>query len=247
MSMALEEWNGSSREALDEIELIHAKVEGTGAGRRVLTRQVNYAYAALITAHFQSYCRAIHMEATQIVVASVPDPALAGVLEDLLARNRLLDKGNPTPSNLGSDFGRFGLKFWEMVEVSDQRNKKRRRSSLSSANGATPWPMATSLESEQREVDSTQVDSGDLSRLATGGRGARWLHRQRDGGSVPNPRLPKTLVIASSRARLERKIRDQGWPVGRPAPVSDQSPGSGGPRTARRRSRARFSGSRSRG
>jgi len=126
VSGALEDWLGSSKEVLDEIELVHGKVEGTGAGRRVFTQQVNYAYAALIAAHFQRYCRALHTEATQVLVAAVSDPALAGVLEGLLTQNRLLDKGNPTPSNLGVDFGRFGFKFWEQVEGDDSRNAKRK-------------------------------------------------------------------------------------------------------------------------
>jgi hypothetical protein len=125
-SAALEEWRGASREVLDEIELVHGRVEGTGAGRRVLTRQVNYAYAALTLAHFQRYCRALHTDATRALVAAVPDPALALVLGGLLTENRFLDKGNPTPSNLGRDFGRFGFKFWDEIEADDRRNKRRK-------------------------------------------------------------------------------------------------------------------------
>jgi hypothetical protein len=118
MSTALEVWNGSSREALDEIERVHRGV--AGVGRRVLARQVNYAYVAMIVAHFQMYCRAIHMEATQALAASVENPQLARALESLL--------GNPTPTNLGTDFGRFGFKFWEAVEARDQRNRSRKAS-----------------------------------------------------------------------------------------------------------------------
>jgi hypothetical protein len=53
MSAALDEWNGNSREALDDVEALYGRVEGTSAGSRMLTRQVNYAYATLILAHFQ--------------------------------------------------------------------------------------------------------------------------------------------------------------------------------------------------
>jgi hypothetical protein len=126
MSRSLEDWHEESSGVLDEIEIVHAKVEGTGVGRRVLTQQVNFAYAALITAHFQRYCRSVHSEASQIVVATVSDEALAGVLEGLLTENRLLDRGNPTSGNLGSDFRRFGFVFWEAVEEDDQRSKKRK-------------------------------------------------------------------------------------------------------------------------
>jgi hypothetical protein len=126
MSVALEEWNGPSRDALDEIELVHARVGGTGVGRRVLTQQVNYAYAALIAAHFQRYCRAVHTEAANALVSAVPDPALAEVLGGLLVARRSLDQGNPTPGNLSRDFSRFGFDLWSKVEADDRRNRRRK-------------------------------------------------------------------------------------------------------------------------
>lgn len=126
VSRALQDWRREACDVFDEIELVHGKVEGTGAGRRVLTQQVNFAYAALLTAHFQRFCRSIHSEATQVIVATVKDPALAGVIEGLLTENRTLDRGNPTPGNLGSDFRRFGFAFWKAVEADDNRNKRRK-------------------------------------------------------------------------------------------------------------------------
>lgn len=126
MSRSFEGWRGESSGELDEIEVVHGKVGGTGVGRRVLTQQVNFAYAALITAHFQRYCRSVHSEASQVIVATVSEEAIAGVLEGLLTENRVLDKGNPTPGNLGSDFRRFGFGFWDAVEENDQRNAKRK-------------------------------------------------------------------------------------------------------------------------
>jgi hypothetical protein len=124
MSAALDEWRDVSGEALDEIELVHANADAVAAGSRLFTQQVNYVYATLITAHFQLYCRAIHTEVIQALVAQVSDPALAGVLEGAMTDNRFLDKGNPTPGNLGSDFGRFGFNFWAALEASDRRIKK---------------------------------------------------------------------------------------------------------------------------
>lgn len=106
--------------------MVHEQVAGNGIGSRALTRQVNYAYVTLITAHFQRYCRALHKEASQTVAAGVPDPELARVLEGLFSHHRLLDRGNPTPRNVGTDFDRFGFRLWEAVEVSDQRNKSRK-------------------------------------------------------------------------------------------------------------------------
>jgi hypothetical protein len=118
-SAALEGWQGPSSHALDEIELVHMKVEGP--------EQLSYAYATLITAHFQMYCRAVHSEAAEALVVSIPDPALATVMQRLLTGGRFLDKGNPTPRNLGQDFGRFGFRLWYAIETEDRRNRSRRR------------------------------------------------------------------------------------------------------------------------
>jgi hypothetical protein len=84
-------------------------------------------YAALILAHFQRYCRGAHTEATKALVDAMPHSRSAVVLEDLLTEGRHLDRGNPTPANLGRDFGRFGFNFWEAVVAEDRRNGARRR------------------------------------------------------------------------------------------------------------------------
>jgi hypothetical protein len=126
MSSALREWRGTSGEVLDEIELVHRRVEGTGVGGRILTRQVNYAYATLIAAHFQGYCRAVHTEAARALAVTVLDSALASVFAGLLTEKRAVDRGNPTPRNLGRDFDRFGFGFWSHIEAADRRNRKRK-------------------------------------------------------------------------------------------------------------------------
>jgi hypothetical protein len=126
MSAALEEWLGRSSNALDEIELLHRRVESSGIRGRALIMQVNHAYATLITAHFQSYCRAVHTEVAQVLVGAVSDSRLGTVLEAGLTERRHLDKGNPTPANLGSDFGRFDFRFWGAVEAEDKDSEGRR-------------------------------------------------------------------------------------------------------------------------
>jgi hypothetical protein len=61
-----------------------------------------------------------------------PVGARAG-LRITLELGRKLDVGNPNPGNIGSDFGRFGLKLWDEVYKVDARNRTR-RNSLQSLN-----------------------------------------------------------------------------------------------------------------
>lgn len=55
--------------ALDEIEAAHASVGGTGPGRRYATQQSNQAYAMLLASQFQGFCRDLHTESVDQVMA----------------------------------------------------------------------------------------------------------------------------------------------------------------------------------
>ena len=71
-SRSLIRWNAERREALDEIENAHAMVGGTERGRRYATQQINYAYVTLLSSHFQGFCRDLHSECVDHIVALVP-------------------------------------------------------------------------------------------------------------------------------------------------------------------------------
>lgn len=126
MSVALEEWRGPSSLALDEIELLYWQVAFVGAGGLALTEQVNHHYVTLLVAHFQRYCRAVHTEAAE-ALAVVSGPDFAAVIEGLFSQGRLLDRGNPTSTALGSDFGRFDFRFWQALEADDRLNRMRKK------------------------------------------------------------------------------------------------------------------------
>src|ERR1700761_3484243 len=100
MSATLHRWRGPSSEALDEIEMATSN------------KQLTYAFAVLLLAHFQRYCRAVHSAAAQSVALAVSDPALASVVVALLTRGRFLDRGNPNSLNLEPDFMRFDFGLW---------------------------------------------------------------------------------------------------------------------------------------
>ncbi len=127
-SQPLQFWLTDRKKALDEIEAAHRRVGGTAPGRRHATQQLNYAYAVLLSSQFQGFCRELHDECMDRLLEWImPVGARAG-LRITLEMGRKLDAGNPNPGNIGSDFGRFGLKFWDRVYELDERNRTRRKS-----------------------------------------------------------------------------------------------------------------------
>jgi hypothetical protein len=109
---------------LDEIEHAHAQVGGSLRGRRFATQQINYAYAALLSSQFQRFCRDLHSESIDHIIAATP-AQLRVFLRVEFAWNRSLDKGNPHPGGIGSDFNRLGIQFWPSVNRRDTRNVRR--------------------------------------------------------------------------------------------------------------------------
>jgi hypothetical protein len=124
-SVSLQTWTTQRQAALDELEAAHKSLGGTARGRRYATQQINQAYAMLISSQFQGYCRDLHSECADYFVQNVPVGLLRTTLRNVLVQNRKLDKGNPNPGNLGADYNKFGLAFWDEVRSSDLRNQSR--------------------------------------------------------------------------------------------------------------------------
>jgi hypothetical protein len=76
---------------------------------------------------FQGFCRDLHSEAVDHLVNSIPMASLHTLLRARLTEGRKLDMGNPNPGNLGSDFGRLGMQFWQEVQSCDRRNGRRQK------------------------------------------------------------------------------------------------------------------------
>src|SRR3954469_25656345 len=106
-SQSLGQWSGERSDALDEISDAHASVGGIGRGRRYATQQINHAYAVLLSSQFQGFCRDLHSECANLIADTIP-PALREIVRVQFSWGRALDRGNPNPGNIGSDFGRFG-------------------------------------------------------------------------------------------------------------------------------------------
>ena len=122
-SQSLQRWQNERMVALDQIEAAHAALGGVGRGRRYATQQINQAYAMMVSSQFQGFCRDLHSEVVDVLCAqgTVPDPR-RGLLRVRLTEGRQLESKNPNPGSIGSDFNRFGLKFWDAVNLRRFRN-----------------------------------------------------------------------------------------------------------------------------
>ena len=124
-SQSLQRWNDERMRALGEIADAHAAIGGSERGRRYATQQINYAYAAILSSQFQGFCRDLHSESIDHLVTIVP-AAFQDALRVEFLLNRTLDRGNPHPGGIGSDFGRLGVDFWADVYALHTLNNRRR-------------------------------------------------------------------------------------------------------------------------
>ena len=113
-SASLHLWLTDRSVALREIEAAHASVGGTGRGRRYATQQINQACVMLLSGQFQGFCRDLRTECVDHIAGAVQPSALQGPLQSALLRERKLDRGNPSPGNIGDDFNRLGLSIWRL-------------------------------------------------------------------------------------------------------------------------------------
>jgi hypothetical protein len=125
-SLAYQDWLLGRAAALDEMEHAHRSVGGTGPGHRYLTQHLNQAYAVLLSSQFQGFCRDLHDQGVDCLVAPAASAVLQATYQSSLLLGRRLDVGNANPGNLGSDFNRFGFGFWPAVVADSPRNPHRR-------------------------------------------------------------------------------------------------------------------------
>ena len=119
-SVSYRRWRTVRAAALDQVESAHAALGGTGPGRRYATQQINHAYAVLLAAEYQGFCRALHGECIDAILSATM-PSLRVIVKENLRLARQLDRGNATPAALGADFGRFDIRFWPALVARDHR------------------------------------------------------------------------------------------------------------------------------
>lgn len=126
-SASLRAWTGPRAAKLDEIEAAHKALSGSGRGRRWATEQVNHAYAVLLSSQFQAYCRDLHSECIDSFLNARSNHPTEEIVRNQFVFARRLDRGNPTPGNIGADFDRLGLELWPAARKLDSRNSSRQR------------------------------------------------------------------------------------------------------------------------
>jgi hypothetical protein len=125
-SVSLQTWQSVRKTSLNEIEEAHRSIGGSGPGRRYATQQINQAYAVMLAGQFQGFCRDLHSESVWHLSVAIRPVSMQGVILDEFVLDRKLDRGNPTPGNIGADFNRLGLAFWKEVAGSDRHASTRR-------------------------------------------------------------------------------------------------------------------------
>ena len=117
-SNSLRVWRTTRARALDEMENAHASIGGTGRGRRYATQQINQSYAVMVASQFQGFCRDLHTDSVTMLVEFIQPPAqIVQIVRKRFLDGRQLESKNAQPSSLGSDFGWFGIEFWNEVNA----------------------------------------------------------------------------------------------------------------------------------
>ena len=120
-------WSTVRARELDEIKDAHTSVGGGGPGRRYATQQINRAYAVLLASQFQGFCRDIHTEVVDALVAIIPLVAFRITVREEFLWNRQLDRGNAHQTSIANDFSRLAIPdFWRRVDAVAVGNDRRR-------------------------------------------------------------------------------------------------------------------------
>jgi len=122
-SISHQHWATTRRAALDELEHAHRLVGGKGPGRRYATHQLNQAYAVMLSGQFQGFCRELYTECVAHFLVNVPIVSLQKSFHTLLTQNLKLNTGNPNPGNIGNDYNKFSIYFWDEVQKLHRRNE----------------------------------------------------------------------------------------------------------------------------
>lgn len=137
ISKALTKWNGPRCQGLDRLKSAHSAVATGTPGRQWLTEELNHAIIIRLSAEFQGFARDLHTEAVQglFTPTTISAPAVQSLVIPAVLQGRTLDRGNPSPGNLGTDFQRLGMQLWPTMR-NEYRRARRWNETLEALNVA---------------------------------------------------------------------------------------------------------------
>jgi hypothetical protein len=80
----------------------------------------------LLSSEFQGFGRDLYSECVDHVVATTAPAHVQAVIRTQFLWGQPFSRGNPQAGAIGSDFGRFGLPFWDEVSGVHAHNPRRR-------------------------------------------------------------------------------------------------------------------------
>jgi hypothetical protein len=125
-SDALLAWRTERVPRLQNVEADCLHLEGMYPADPDRVQEFIRAYAVLLSSEFQGFCRDLHSECARKLVASLGPGPLSAVLRSQCSYGRKLETGNPSPGNLGADFGRYQIDFWAAAVALDPAHVPRR-------------------------------------------------------------------------------------------------------------------------
>jgi hypothetical protein len=133
-SDALDDWRTDRITRLQYVEADCLHLHGLHAADPSRVQGHIRSFAVLLSSEFQGFCRDLHSECADRLVDAVSPPGLRTVLRSQCFYGRKLDTGNPHPANLGADFNRYNIAFWDAVDALDPVNHPARRRRLARLN-----------------------------------------------------------------------------------------------------------------
>lgn len=108
-SQAFREWDTTRRGKLDKLDARCVWAAGLVPADPGMEGEHLRAYAVLLSAHFQGFCRDLYSEASQTVVSRVKRVGLRSIIKAQFVTEIKLNRSNPTLDVLTDDFRRLGI------------------------------------------------------------------------------------------------------------------------------------------
>lgn len=126
-SVALTLWQAYRCWQLDKFEEIHRAIGSNVQAVKAAREQINQAYVLMLSSQFQGFCRELHSECVDHLVAAISSPIMRSIVRQNFVAARMLDRVNVRPESINEDFNRLGLIFWNEVDTLDAKAKDRRK------------------------------------------------------------------------------------------------------------------------